>query len=115
MLQAEIAELQADIRQKEATVMSLTKSRRTVESRYLRIREEKDKLAEQIVTLIAVRDNLKGDTFKVKEYASQLLLAKETEAEGWKREKEKMVKEIQDLRDDLGARRQEVIHYPRFR
>ena len=51
----------------------------------------------------------------MKEYASQLLLAKETEAEGWKREKEKMVKEIQDLRDDLGARRQEVIHYPRFR
>ena len=112
MLQAEITELQADIRQKEATVMSLTKSRRTVESRYLRIQEEKDRLAEQIVTLIAVRDNLKGDTFKMRKYADQLqqnVLAKETEAEGWRREKEIMIKEIQDLRDDLEARKQEVI------
>ena len=97
--------------------MSLTKSRRIVESRFQRLQEEKDRLAEQIVTLIAVRDNLKGDTFKVREYASQLqqnVLAKETEAEGWRREKEKMMKEIQDLQDDVGARRQEVIHYPKF-
>ena len=94
--------------------MSLTKSRRTVESRFQRLQDEKDRLAEQIVTLVAMRDNLKGDTSKVREYASQLVLAKETEAEDWKREKEKMIKEIQDLCDDLGARRQEVIHYPKF-
>ena len=89
-----------------------------MESRYQRLQEERDRLAEQIVSLIAVRDNLKGDTVKVREYASQLqqnVLAKETEAEGWRREKEEMMKEIQDLQDDVGARRQEVIHYPKFR
>ena len=95
--------------------MSLTKSRRTVESRLQRVQEERDRLAEQVAALVAVRDNLKGelkDTVKVREYASQLqvnVMAKETEAEGWKKGKEKMIKEIQDLQDDLAARRQEVI------
>ena len=55
--------------------MSLTKSRRTVESRLQRVQEERDRLAEQVAALVAVRDNLKGelkDTVKVREYASQL-------------------------------------------
>ena len=92
--------------------MSLTKSRRIVESRLQRVQEERDRLAEQVVALVAVRDNLKGDMVKVREYASQLqqnVIAKETEAEGWKKEKEAMIKEIRDLQDGLAARRQEVI------
>ena len=107
-MQTEIADLQVKLHQKEAAVMSLTKSRRTVESRFQRLQEERDRLADQVITLVAVRDNLKGDAIKVREYASQLVMAKETEAEGWKREKEKMKKEIQDLQDDLVARKKEV-------
>ena len=107
-MQTEITDLQVKLRQKEAAVMSLTKSRRTVEGRFQRLQEERDRLADQVITLVAVRDNLKGDAIKVREYASQLVMAKETEAEGWKREKEKMKKEIQDLQDDLVARKKEV-------
>ena len=107
-----MTDLQTRVSQKEAAVMSLTKSRRTVESRLQRVQEERDRLAEQVISLVAVRDNLKGelkDTAKMREYVQVNVMAKETETEGWKKEKEKMIKEIQDLQDDLAARRQEVI------
>ena len=82
-----------------------------MESRFQRLQEEGDRLAEQIVSLVAMRDNLKRelkDAVKLTEQLQEDVLAKETEAEGWRREKEKMIKEIQDLQDDLETRRQEV-------
>ena len=82
-----------------------------MESRFQRLQEEGDRLAEQIVSLVAMRDNLKRelkDAVKLTEQLQEDVLAKETESEGWRREKERMIKEIQDLQDDLETRRQEV-------
>ena len=77
----------------------ITNLRAKKESRFQRLQKERDRLAEQLKVAAKVEDQLQ-----------HVVIDKETEADGWKREKEKLKKEIQDLQDDLAARRQEVYY-----
>lgn len=120
-IQIEVTDLLTRLRKKEATIENIAKCRMTLEKRMLRLNEERDRLADHVLNLTAVKANLKGelsryDQFKhsveeIKEYATQLQKSwtvKMAEAESWKREREMMMQEIKDLRDEIEVRKHEV-------
>ena len=86
-----------------------------------RCSEERDRLAQQNITLLAVKANLKGDLLHyvevkhdvegLKRFAAELqktLALKLHEVDSLKREKEVMIHEIKDLQDEIEARKHEV-------
>ena len=77
----------------------------------VRLREEKDRYAEQYSELLTIKANLMGELDRYsefcKEHAVQLKM-KLAEAEALKIEKEAMKKEAKDLRDEIEARKVEV-------
>ena len=84
-----------------------------------RLEEERDRLAEQNLTLMAVKANLKQELSRYDEgniewlrvQATQLqkqMLVKVTEVEGLTKEKEMMIQEIKDLQHEIEAWRVEV-------
>ena len=84
-----------------------------------RLEEERDRLAEQNLTLMAVKANLKqelsrydeGSIERFRVQATQLqkqMLVKVTEVEGLTKEKEMMIQEIKDLQHEIEAWKVEV-------
>ena len=64
----------------------------TLERRMARLEEERARLAEQNLTLLAVKANL-----------NQQMIMKATEVEGLTKEKEMMIQEIKDLQHEIEA------------
>lgn len=90
----------------------MTDSRCTLESRMVRLREERDRYAQQNSELLAIKANLVGELDRYsefrKEHAVELKM-KLAEAEALKKEKEVMAKEAEDLRNEIEARKVEVL------
>ena len=123
VLQIEWDDLQSKLRNREATIKSLTASKNTLERRFEKCKAERRELAQQNITLMAVKANLKGelsryDEFKQdvhgwKEYATKLkesLSLKSSEVESYKKEKESMIKQVQDLQNEIEAWKLEVLY-----
>ena len=109
--------MESKIARKEETIKSVTSSRNALESRLQRMKEERDRLAQQNITLLAVKANLKGELSHFDEMKHNVEGLKKTaahfkellaEAEGLKKEKEALSKDIEDLKDEVEARKIEV-------
>ena len=83
--------------------------------------EERDRLAQQNMTLLAVKANLKGELSQFDEmkhdveglkktavHFKEQLTVKISEAEGLKKERKALSKEIEDLKAEVEARKIEV-------
>ena len=76
-----------------------------------RLREERDRYAEQNSELLSMNNNLKGELYQYRvlnEGLKEQLKMKLAEADALKVEKEVMLKEAEDLQNEMKARKLEV-------
>ena len=118
-IKADVAEFLNTISRKESVIKNMQTQRCTLERRMARLEEERVRLAEQNLTLMAVKANLKqelshydeGNIEWLRVEATQLqkqVLVKVTEVEGLTKEKEMMTQEIKDLQHEIEAWKVEV-------
>ena len=73
-----------------------------------RLREQRDRYAEQNTELLAIKANLMGEWDHYSEEHAVQLKMKLAEADALKVEKEVMLKEAEDLQNEMKARKLEV-------
>ena len=76
-----------------------------MERRMARLEEERDRLAEQNLTLLAIKENLRVQATQLHQ---KEMLVKVTEVEGLTKEKEMKMQEIKDLQHEIEAWKVEV-------
>ena len=110
--------MQNKIRRRDSVIQNMVDCRCTLESRIVRLREERDRCIEETIELLAVKANLKemlhsysASQERLKERAAELkkeVTLRLSEAEALKKRNEAMTVEIEVLKNENEVQRVEV-------